>query len=231
MNGLFHDKRDFNDDISKWNVSNVTDMSHMFDYCDEDEDGDEQEPIFNGDISGWDVSSVTNMSFMFSDSRFNGNISGWDVSSVTDMYGMFSHSQFNGDISGWDVSSVTNMTGRSSSECRICTLSSCGGARARARRVSAFAVSSLMAPWTSLWCVRARACSSACVCVCVCGYGYGYARSRASVCAEMRVFGRVRQSNTRSTAITHTHACALKHTPHTYIQGTHVLLGETIKFS
>ena len=55
MKELFKNKRDFNDDISKWNVSNVTDMSWMFNCYDEDEDGDEQEPIFNGDISGWDV--------------------------------------------------------------------------------------------------------------------------------------------------------------------------------
>ena len=30
MKELFHNKREFNDDISKWNVSSVTDMSWMF---------------------------------------------------------------------------------------------------------------------------------------------------------------------------------------------------------
>jgi hypothetical protein len=38
-------KRDFNDDISKWDVSNVTNMTNMF-----------REASFNGDISGWNVS-------------------------------------------------------------------------------------------------------------------------------------------------------------------------------
>ena len=30
MRNLFYDKKDFNQDISQWNVSNVTDMSDMF---------------------------------------------------------------------------------------------------------------------------------------------------------------------------------------------------------
>jgi len=43
MNGVFNDSK-FNGDISKWDVSNVTDMINMF------ENG-----VFNGDISKWDV--------------------------------------------------------------------------------------------------------------------------------------------------------------------------------
>jgi surface protein len=39
----------FNEDISKWDVSNVTDMRHMFDNAES----------FNEDISKWDVSNVT----------------------------------------------------------------------------------------------------------------------------------------------------------------------------
>ena len=85
-------------DISKWNVSSVTDMSLMF----------ESSP-FNGDISGWDVSKVTDMSRMFASSSFNGDISEWNVSNVTDMYSMFDYSSFNGDISKWNVSRVKDM--------------------------------------------------------------------------------------------------------------------------
>ena len=48
---------DFNGDISTWDVSNVTNMSYMFDAC----------KNFNGDISFWDVSNVTDMSWMFYD--------------------------------------------------------------------------------------------------------------------------------------------------------------------
>ena len=62
---------EFNGDISKWDVSNVTNMSNMF----------------NGTHS--------------SANKFNGDISKWDVSNVTDMNGMFNKSQFNGDISKW----------------------------------------------------------------------------------------------------------------------------------
>jgi len=47
----------FNDNISDWDVSSVTDMSNMF-----------FKSYFTGDISDWDVSSVTNMTNMFDDS-------------------------------------------------------------------------------------------------------------------------------------------------------------------
>jgi len=85
-------------DISDWDVSNVTDMSHLF-----------QNSTFSGDISQWDVSSVTSMFEMFRSSRFNGDISKWDVSNVTDMTQMFYSSKFNQNISLWDVSKVTSM--------------------------------------------------------------------------------------------------------------------------
>ena len=96
---------EFNGDISKWDVSNVTNMSNMFNGTHSSANK------FNGDISKWDVSSVTDMRNMFNTSQFNRDISNWDVSNVIDMYRMFSHSQFNGDISKWDVSNVTDMNG------------------------------------------------------------------------------------------------------------------------
>jgi surface protein len=97
MNGLFSHKRNFNGDISKRNVSNVTDMSYMFNcYI----PGQEVVSAFNGDISKWNVSKVTNMEAMFMNSPFNGDISGWNVSSVTSMGYMFYQTSFNGDISG-----------------------------------------------------------------------------------------------------------------------------------
>ena len=90
----------FNGDISKWDVSNATNMYGMFS-CSK---------AFQGDLSSWDVSNVTNMERMFMQSTFNGNISTWDVSNVTNMRDMFETTKFNGDISKWDVSSVTDMT-------------------------------------------------------------------------------------------------------------------------
>ena len=61
----------YNGDISKWDVSKVTNMEAMF-----------WQSKFNRDISGWDVSKVTNMHSMFYNSEFNQDISGWDVSNV-----------------------------------------------------------------------------------------------------------------------------------------------------
>ena len=88
----------FNGDISKWDVSSVTDMRATF----------MDANAFNGDISKWDVSNVTNLRGMFLGvTSFNGDISKWHVSRVTDMTGIFN--QFNRDLSKWDVSSVTSM--------------------------------------------------------------------------------------------------------------------------
>lgn len=70
----------FNEDISKWDVSNVTDMSGMFyDACE-----------FNQDLSCWNVTSVIDMSNMFYNAcKFNKDISKWDVSNVADMSNIF----------------------------------------------------------------------------------------------------------------------------------------------
>ena len=68
----------FNGDISKWNVSKVTNMSGMFYYS-----------KFNRDISKWDVSSVDNTAYMFFRSKFNRDISNWKISKdcvVLDMF-------------------------------------------------------------------------------------------------------------------------------------------------
>ena len=94
----------FNGDISAWNVSNVTNMSCMFEEC--------KYSGKNGDVSYWDVSNVTDFSGMFYNSKFNGDISNWDVSNGTDMSFLFAFSTFtgkNGSISDWDVSSVSKM--------------------------------------------------------------------------------------------------------------------------
>ena len=102
MSNLFRFKN-FNDDISYWDTSNVTDMSNMF------RDND----IFGQDLGAWDVSNVTNMNNMFRGSRFlnNNDITAWDVSNVTNMGLMFKDSEdFNQDISVWNTSSVTTYT-------------------------------------------------------------------------------------------------------------------------
>ena len=68
--GIFSNCKNFNGDVSGWDVHNVTDMSYMFCYCQN----------FKGDVSGWDVRNVTNMYCMFNGcENFEGNVSGWDV--------------------------------------------------------------------------------------------------------------------------------------------------------
>jgi surface protein len=52
---MFNDSK-FNNDISKWNVSNVKNMAWMF-----------ASSSFNQDISNWDVSNVLFMTNMFDD--------------------------------------------------------------------------------------------------------------------------------------------------------------------
>ena len=91
---------EFNPDISSWDISNVTNMSHMFGTKGID---DYIQITFNKDISKWDVSKVTDMSNMFlSAAAFNQDIGSWDPSKVTNMSGMFQGTYvFNQDIGSW----------------------------------------------------------------------------------------------------------------------------------
>ncbi|MBC6411183.1 MAG: BspA family leucine-rich repeat surface protein, partial [Ekhidna sp.] len=54
MENMFLNSTSFNEDLSEWDVSKVTDMSYMFAVTG-----------FNRDLSKWDISSVTNMELMF----------------------------------------------------------------------------------------------------------------------------------------------------------------------
>ena len=101
----------FNDDITNWDTSNITEMKEVFSGW----------PTFNQDISNWDTSKVKSMHGMFKTSKkvgnyysgaaaFNQDISNWDVSNVVDMSEMFLGAEsFNQDISNWDVSNVEDM--------------------------------------------------------------------------------------------------------------------------
>merc|ERR1712226_5666 len=98
--GMFDTAKEFNGDISMWDVSNVLLMKSMFKNTEK----------FNVDISEWNVSNVKTMSRMFRFSNFDMDISEWDVSNVQKMELMFDHAEFfNHDLSIWDISKVENM--------------------------------------------------------------------------------------------------------------------------
>ena len=100
------DKQKYIEDIilDKYDTSNVTDMSCMFEGC---------SSLKSLDLSGFDTSNVTNMSNMFEgcSSLKSLDLSGFDTSNVTDMSCMFDgcSSLESLDLSGFDTSNVTDM--------------------------------------------------------------------------------------------------------------------------
>jgi surface protein len=101
MVNMFYSAGSFNQNISGWDVSHVTNMDHMF-----------YGTYFNQPIGNWDVSSVTNMFCMFQRARsFNQNIGNWDISNVTEMYQMLYESglsitNYNALLIGWAAQTV-----------------------------------------------------------------------------------------------------------------------------
>jgi surface protein len=102
MSGMFNDCTNFNQPLDSWDVSNVTDMSRMFNDC----------TSFNQPLDSWDVSNVTDMSRMFNDcTSFNQPLDSWDVRNVEDMSRMFAGcTSFNQPLDSWDVSNVTDIS-------------------------------------------------------------------------------------------------------------------------
>ena len=100
MEKFFYQNYVFSQDISSWDVSNVTSMSQMF-----------EQSAFNQDISNWDLRNLTDMYAMFKDnSSFNQPLENWNVRNVSKMARMFeSNSAFNQPINNWDVSNVNEM--------------------------------------------------------------------------------------------------------------------------
>ena len=86
--------RHFNGDISKWDVSNVTNMHCMF-----------TDSKFNGNISNWNVSKVIRIEFMFKNTPFNGDLNNWnmDISKMTfeDKYQVFDNSPLEKNPPKW----------------------------------------------------------------------------------------------------------------------------------
>ncbi len=65
---VFEGAPNFNEDISNWDVSKVTDMSNMFLGA----------GSFNQPLNSWNVGNVTNMNYMFyAAGNFNQPLSNW----------------------------------------------------------------------------------------------------------------------------------------------------------
>lgn len=100
MSNMFA-RSEYNQPIGSWNTSNVTDFTSMF----------EDNVVFNQDLSQWDTRSAVSLAAMFQNAAlFNGNIDNWNTSKVTTLqFFCYGATAFNSDISGWDVSNVTSL--------------------------------------------------------------------------------------------------------------------------
>lgn len=105
MDALFHSKYlcDFCGDVSKWDVSKVTSMNHMFCGCKK----------FNCNLAEWNTENVTNMNAMFHECHeFEGKgLENWIVTNVETMEGLFGYCyEFTGkEVEDWDIQNVESM--------------------------------------------------------------------------------------------------------------------------
>lgn len=118
------------DGIGEWNVSNATDISHMFACINLDSNSSPNyeynfaQPQYRGnltslDLSNWDTDKVTDMEAVFWGQRLLttvGNFSNWDTGNVTNMRDLFAGCeklQFDNTalayLAKWNTSNVTNM--------------------------------------------------------------------------------------------------------------------------
>ena len=90
MSWLFHGMDLTGQDLSNWDVSNVWDMTGMFDGS-----------TLDSDLSKWDVRKVECMTWMFENSRFRGDLSNWDVKEQCDVRWMFTGSSLTDKKPEW----------------------------------------------------------------------------------------------------------------------------------
>jgi surface protein len=106
MNSMFRNADAFNQNLSSWDVSRVTNMGGMF------QDNGAFNNSGSADINNWRPISCSNFSSMFqSATTFNQPIGNWPLSaSSIIMNSMFqSANSFNQNIGSWDMSRVTTI--------------------------------------------------------------------------------------------------------------------------
>jgi len=84
--------------IDKWNMSNVTDISCMFEDC----------IWFNADLSNWDVSNIRNMSCAFKNCKFftGKGLRYWKPKKVEEIYATFANCyNFKENLENWNLDS------------------------------------------------------------------------------------------------------------------------------
>lgn len=93
--------REFNGDISEWNVSNVKTTDRMFLGCKK----------FKGDLSKWNTESLQIADYMFFEcEKFNSDISKWNVKVLYSANYMFYNcGSFNQNLNDWDVNTLICM--------------------------------------------------------------------------------------------------------------------------
>ena len=100
MEHMFSSTLLFNQDITSWDVSEVTNFGAMF-----------HTSAMNQNISVWNMAKAEKTNYMFTNNTaFNQPIGVWDVGVVTHMNHMFyGATSFNQDISEWNIQVVSTM--------------------------------------------------------------------------------------------------------------------------
>jgi surface protein len=99
---MFYGGLVFNQDLSNWDVSKVTEMTGMFEITSN----------FNADISNWNVAKVVALNGMFRQATaFDQDISSWNIANVTNITDMFEDSGLTTDnydalLTAWSQQAV-----------------------------------------------------------------------------------------------------------------------------
>jgi surface protein len=99
---MFFHASAFNQPVSNWDVSNVTDMSYLFSFT-----------PFNQSLSTWNTTHVTSILGMFDNATaFNQPVANFNVSHVTNFSSVFHNaSSFNQPLNSWDTSLSNSFSG------------------------------------------------------------------------------------------------------------------------